>query len=611
MLNLNLNDISSISKISKIFPANQLICSLCYSIAFNGKKCNNRKCQNIFCLPCMQKQQKYFFVQDKKEFKCPFCMTFSSFSDLDKVIIDYINEFKYFCKKNKNCKQQYGLEQMIKEHDHKNESFPNEKCYVCKRVLNQTNLNVIKCNLCYNNCCFQNISYNAIINTDNKYNDNIISDQNINNNCSQNCFLCELPICKYCSKENNNKIFNNIICEECQQNSKCNSCTKNMVKYICTFCKIILCENCKTKCEFCGLILCKQDCLTKKILCQNCSNLNSKLNYFNCNHLSILNCPSCFKKCILCKNNKYDIKCNICFKEICIKNCSIKCKFCSKLCCNKCTLICSICKKISCQNCAIICSECGIGIGNITLCKKCDSNVIQKCNICNKLICINCWNVCNYCGIILCSEHCNNCSNCEDAICDLHYTKCEKCLTKEEQQFMKLCLKKCVLKCSFCVNKTTILCKEQNHMDNYVQNFGCPHNICNSCIRKCSTCGKVVRKCLDCIDYFYEFCLYCRQYQCLNCCRKCKECDEVFCSMKHLCSLCGNICNSQCFNCDIIRKKTCYDCGEKLKICDGCKNKCICSFECYKSKIKFLGDKTNSVSYHLCCMYACKKHLKI
>ena len=381
------------------------------------------------------------------------------------------------------------------------------------------------------------------------------------------------------------------------------------IKIICVFCKIVICQNCSTKCEFCGLIFCKADCLSKKLLCQNCSNLNSKLNYFNCNHLSILNCTSCFGKCYLCKKNISDVMCNICLNDICIKNCSIKCKSCSKLCCNKCTLVCSICKKISCKNCSITCSECDLNSGTITLCKKCDSNVIQKCNKCNKLLCINCWNVCNYCGIVLCSKHCHTCSNCEDAICDLHYTNCDKCLTKEELNFVKICIKKCMLKCSFCENKTTILCNEKNHVENFVQNFGCLHNICNSCIQKCATCGKVVRKCLDCIDYFYEFCRYCKQYQCLNCCKKCNKCDEVFCSLKHLCNLCGNICNSQCFNCDIVRKKTCYECGEKLKICDGCKNKCICSFECYKNK--FMITKQNSIGYHLCRMYACKKHFKI
>ena len=146
MINIYLNDVSSISKTSKIFPTNQLICSLCYNICYSGKKCNNRKCQKVFCSSCMRKQNIYFLEKEKKEFKCPFCMTFSSFSDIDKEIIDYINEFKYYCKKNKNCKEQYSLEQILQEHQHKNENYPDEKCYVCKKIIIQTNLNVNKCN---------------------------------------------------------------------------------------------------------------------------------------------------------------------------------------------------------------------------------------------------------------------------------------------------------------------------------------------------------------------------------------------------------------------------------------------------------------------------------
>jgi len=57
-------------------------------------------------------------------------------------------------------------------------------------------------------------------------------------------------------------------------------------------------------------------------------------------------------KCLVKNSERYnmscnisDIKCNNCLNDICIKNCSVKCKFCSKLYCNKCTLVCSICKK--------------------------------------------------------------------------------------------------------------------------------------------------------------------------------------------------------------------------------------------------------------------------
>ena len=613
MLNLNLNDLSLIGKSGKNIPTNQVTCSLCYNIAFNGKKCNNRKCKKVFCNICMQKQQIYFLEKEKKEFKCPFCMTFSSFSELDQNIIDYISSFKYLCKKNKNCKGQYTLEELIKEHEHKND-LNKEKCYVCKKNISDKNLNVMRCSLCDNICCFQNLAYDPL---NNSYKNN----NNINiKNCIQRCLKCESLVCKYCSKEYNNYI----ICDECLQNYKCISCGQSIIINIriCIFCKKVLCRNCVLKCEYCKQYFCKEDCLSKRILCGKCNELNSKINYFNCNHIQILNCNICYPKCFICNQNFSDANCSLCFNPICKKNCCIKCKFCSNLVCNRCTLVCLICKKIMCYNCAIICDECNISSGSIVLCKKCEknNNIIQYCenkkisgdifnNPCKKKLCINCWNVCNLCGTILCSKHCNSCTNCEDAICDLHYVKCKKCLTNDELTFVKICLEKCVLKCSFCDNKTTIICKEKNHQEDYVQNYGCPHNICNSCVEKCSSCGKIVRKCLDCIDYFYEFCRFCKRYQCLNCCKKCKKCDEVYCSLRHLCCFCGDICTGKCFNCDISMRIKCYECGEKLKICEICKNKYICSFECYMNKFK--NNKNNSLSNHLCRMYACEKHFKI
>jgi hypothetical protein len=76
--------------------------------------------------------------------------------------------------------------------------------------------------------------------------------------------------------------------------------------------------------------------------------------------------------------------------------------------------------------------------------------------------------------------------------------------------------------------------------------------------------------------------------------------------MKHLCNLCGKNTDATCFNCDIMKKKSCYICGDKLKICEECKNIFICSFECYKEK--FNEYKNNIFGNHLCQMYACKKH---
>ena len=611
---LGLNILSSIVEKSKNFPPKKITCSLCYAIAYDGRQCNNRKCQNVFCGDCFQIQRNKFFDRQKQEFKCPFCQTFSGFSKLAPEIIEYFDGFKYYCIKNKNCKEQYTFSQMVIDHKHTPNSgseisYDKEICYICKEIISETNVNTIKCVLCNNIGCFKNISYNAI--------EKINFDQNVktiknNEYCIQKCYICKLPVCKYCSKQNyeKNNIMN-FICEECNQETKCSLCNNNNAKNICTICKKYLCEFCTYKCKFCGYILClKNDCISEKIKCQNCINIFSKLVFDGCKHKEILNCLNCFPKCYLCKKNISDIRCNYCFNEICYKNCSIKCRFCSFFYCNKCTLMCSICKKFTCTNCANFCQECDIH-KTLIVCKKCHSNVIKNCQYnkegnCNKRLCISCWNVCNYCGIIYCSNHCNNCSNCEDTICDNHFTKCAKCLKKEEMNYIKLCLKRCVLKCSFCDNQTTVMCKEKNHLENYVHDFGCNHFICNSCIKKCETCGKIVRKCLECIDYFYELCRYCQKYQCLSCCNKCKNCDDVFCSLNHKCSLCGNICEGKCFNCDINLRIKCNFCKEKLKICEKCKNKYICGFDCYK-KYKDKLNKENS-NEHLCQMFLCEKH---
>ena len=623
MLFFGLDSLSSIKEGSRTISPKEVTCSLCYAIAYDGMYCNNRKCQSIFCGDCFQKQKLKFLDVAKKEFKCPFCQTFSGYSKIGKEIQEYIQGFKYFCNKNKNCKEEYTFEQLVIGHKHNymnivmNKTFNDEICYVCKKIIKQTNLNTLTCALCNNIGCYKNISYTAI-QEDNKNNNNIIAknENNENNNtCIQKCFICNLPICKYCSKQNHNKNKNmlNFICDECNQSNKCNLCNNNNSENICIVCKNYLCKSCSNKCEFCGYIFCsKNDCLSKKISCQNCITLKSQMNNKSCKHEEILNCSNCFEKCKICKKNMYDIICQCCYSKICVKNCSIKCKFCKLLCCNKCTLICSICKKITCSNCANTCDECD-KYKSFVSCINCKSNIIKKCQyntdggkICYKKLSIGCWNVCNYCSIILCSDHCYTCSNCEDIICDIHYTKCNKCLNKDESEYIKLCLKKCILNCSFCDNTTTVLCKEKNHPKNFVHNFGCQHNICNSCIKKCSDCGKIVRKCLECIDYFYELCRYCKKYQCLNCCSKCKQCDDVFCSLNHKCGFCDKIFPGKCFNCDISKRNKCMVCKERFKICELCKTKFICDFACYW-KYKNNLNKNNS-NEHLCQMFVCKKH---
>ena len=613
MFFLGLDSISSIEEQTQNIPPKVIMCSLCYSIAYDGKQCNNRKCQNVFCGDCIVKQKLKFTEKDKKEFKCPFCQTFSGFSKLSNELVNYINKFKYYCNKNKNCKEEYNFEKMVIDHKHtenyyvSNVIYSKDKCYVCKKAISEADLNSQICVLCNNIGCFKNISYNPI-----QMKNNNINLNNINNECCiQRCYICKLPICKYCSRQSDN--ISNFICDECSQDNKCDLCNSNNAKNVCIACNKYLCDSCSYKCKFCGYIFClKHDCLSKKLKCENCKILSSEICFDDCRHKNIIDCSNCFPKCYLCTKNIIHIQCNSCNNNICIKKCSVKCKFCSKFFCNKCTLICSICKKITCPKCAIFCDECD-KYKTLISCKNCNSNTIKQCqyieegksNRCSTKLCISCWNVCNYCGTILCSDHCSTCSNCEDTICDNHFTKCEKCLNKDELTYIKLCLKKCVLKCSFCNSQTTVLCKEENHKD-FVHNFGCPHNICNLCIKKCSTCGKIVRKCLECIDYFYELCRYCQKYQCLSCCSKCKNCDDVFCSLDHICKLCNNSFPGKCFNCDISEKNKCIMCKEKLKVCEMCKNKFICDFECYRKYKNKL--ESNNSDEHLCPMYLCKNH---
>ena len=126
-------------------------------------------------------------------------------------------------------------------------------------------------------------------------------------------------------------------------------------------------------------------------------------------------------------------------------------------------------------------------------------------------------------------------------------------------------------------------------------------------MKKCENCGKIVKKCLECIDYYYELCRYCQKYQCLNCCNKCNNCYEAYCSLNHKCAFCSNMLPGKCFNCDIIQRNKCIVCKEKIKICELCKNKFICDFECYrKYKSKLNLAQSNE---HLCQMFVCDKHL--
>ena len=73
-----------------------------------------------------------------------------------------------------------------------------------------------------------------------------------------------------------------------------------------------------------------------------------------------------------------------------------------------------------------------------------------------------------------------------------------------------------------------------------------------------------------------------------------------------MCSFCGKMFQGTCFNCDINERNKCLICKEKFKICEICKNKFICGFECYEKYKKNI-DSNNS-NEHLCQMYFCERH---
>ena len=129
---------------------------------------------------------------------------------------------------------------------------------------------------------------------------------------------------------------------------------------------------------------------------------------------------------------------------------------------------------------------------------------------------------------------------CEENFCEDHYFFCKVCSTdKDDEKYKKLCLKNCTFKCINCDNKVNVLCNKNNHPNNYVENTICNHYVCNSCVKKCLKCGKVVVTCPKCINnFFYVRCNYCDNYLCSECCGKCNQCEDDYCNLGHTCISC-------------------------------------------------------------------------
>ena len=386
----------------------------------------------------------------------------------------------------------------------------------------------------------------------------------------------EIKECINCKKDIN-QTMNCLKCEKCD-NFFCYK-RLNYNPFIRT--KEDFNENCGLKCFKCNKQFCSL-CDKNKILCsyctQNCSkDEEEKMNSSN--------------KCHLCSKNEIWKVCSVCNNNICFA-CMNMCEnnYCNNKICINCSLLCNICKKIICEKCSIKCSSCPVDKTLIS-CKNCDSSAIIKCSLknCTNKICLNCLKYCNYCKEINCETHSVSCANCLETICPFHWHICKKCSSKEEDYSKKkLCLKNCTKKCHFCNYEINILCKEDNHPDNYVKKYSCGHYICNLCVKKCDICQEVIKACSECDnDTNYIYCRICDKYLCYYCSKKCTICEEHYCNEFHKCFLCGMVINNElCLNCDFIERNNCIICQKKLFECMKCKKIIICSNKCFLKHIQ-------------------------
>ena len=405
---------------------------------------------------------------------------------------------------------------------------------------------------------------------------------------------------------------------------KCNKCDENLnqtANYLqCSKCQNFFCykrlnynpffdekeniteENCVTK--QCGIkcIKCfKQICFScnknplNNTFCNDCYDKNANNNNNN-NNEKITN------KCNLCSNNDCLKICSICNINICL-SCSNTCEnnLCEKLICINCSLLCNICKKIICKKCSIKCSSCPPN-KSIVSCLNCDSDAIIKCSMknCTNKLCLNCIKYCNYCKEINCESHSLSCGNCSETICPFHWHMCKKCSSNSKDfSKTKLCLKNCTKKCHFCSNEINLLCKEENHPENFVKKYSCGHYICNLCIKKCDICKEPIKACLECeIENNYVHCKLCNKYICFFCAKKCTMCGSHCCDEIHKCFFCQKeISNEVCVSCDFYERTKCLICSKDLKQCEKCSKIIICSHNCF-TKHTVMIPKVNKTFRH-------------
>lgn len=573
-MQIGLEQIYNINSFKENINPKILICSLCYCINIDVEQCKNKKCGKLFCGNCVN---KIIISKKNSNVLCPFCRVEFEYIKVDEKIFETINNLKFFCNYKITCNKSYSYYELKEKHEHiknKDDIF----CFICKE---KNNHNIKKCLNCMNFICeFK---------------------------CSGKCIDCNLSICFICLSNNfyQKIIKSNLLCGLCTQTKNCYKCNKES-EIVCSLCNEYLCKNCGEFCNECCLYFCKENsCFKSKIknYCSNCLN-EIKKKKKKCIHLTLLNCFICYPKCKICKTiPHYNNKCKNCKENIC-SFCTTKCKKCHNNFCKNCILKCSICKKNFCIKCIKFCSNCGKENSYIYSCENCNSDTLRKCNEikCNKLLCLNCWNVCNTCDKIYCNEHTNLCVNCEESMCNEHYYICKKC-NKEN----KLCLKKCTLKCDFCNNISTLICKVENHKNNYVNNYNCIHNICEKEIKKCFKCKEIVISCPKCIvNYYFSNCVYCHQYLCTKCCEYCKKCEDFICNLTHICEFCGKIVKYQyCLKCFDNKKNICFICKAKLQANKNNIKIFVCSIKCYLNYM-IKNSSNNEINFE---MFICNKHI--
>lgn len=551
--------IDSVCNISQIINPKKLQCSICFCInTQKSKQCRNNKCLKIYCDNC-------YFKNKMKNLPCPYCRISYDYIKCENEVYSALESLIFFCSISQ-CTDTYTFDKFITDHDHKKDDMVIIKCKICQKDISNSP-NHSTCYNCSNKICCLNIVYKPL---------GSVGVSLENKGCCKRCGKCSRTMCSKCSRQK----YQIALCEECDEKCSCG----NKAETLCSKCRKSLCE----KCVHIGN--------NNATLCNDCfTNMKSVL------------------KCSICDKNNSDTKCLSCERSVCSSSCVTKCK--NRKCslikkntgviCIKCSRYCLVCKKIICKKCSEECSFCAPNISFVA-CKDCSTNIIRKCSdpACDKKLCINCWNVCNYCNTLHCKDHTLICLGCEENMCQKHFHICNICAKTSDAQYKKLCLKNCTNKCDFCPNINNALCDPNNHKNCFVSKNSCGHNVCESCVKKCKKCGKVVISCPQCIvNYYFEHCRFCGDYMCFDCAPQCSKCEDYYCPNNHQCCLCKKMDSVKCSRCEFMKRVKCGQCRAGLKQCEKCYKKYICSSDCYLNYIR----STNKD--HICQMFWCEAHV--